>query len=84
MKTIIHQFNALRIVLFLIIAASSPTLSAQKEDTPNLDSLFLMMNSNPDKVIRLGNELYKKYKGNPRMEISVLTIIGSSYSVKKD
>ena len=84
MKTIIHQFNALRIVLFLILAVSSPTLSAQKEDTPNLDSLFLMMNSNPDKVIRLGNELYKKYKGNPRMEISVLTIIGSSYSVKKD
>jgi len=84
MKTIIHQFNALRIVLFLILASSSPTLSAQKEDTPNLDSLFLMMNSNPDKVIRLGNELYKKYKGNPRMEISVLTIIGSSYSVKKD
>ncbi len=84
MKTIIHQFNALRIVLFLILAVSSPTLSAQKEETPNLDSLFLMMNSNPDKVIRLGNELYKKYKGNPRMEISVLTIIGSSYSVKKD
>ena len=84
MKTIIHQINALRIVLFLILAVSSPTLSAQKEDTPNLDSLFLMMNSNPDKVIRLGNELYKKYKGNPRMEISVLTIIGSSYSVKKD
>lgn len=84
MKTIIHQFNALRVVLFLILAVSSPTLSAQKEDTPNLDSLFLMMNSNPDKVIRLGNELYKKYKGNPRMEISVLTIIGSSYSVKKD
>jgi tetratricopeptide (TPR) repeat protein len=84
MKTIIHQINALRIVLFLILAVSSPTLSAQKEDTPNLDSLFLMMNSNPDKVIRLGNELYKKYKGNPRLEISVLTIIGSSYSVKKD
>jgi len=84
MKTIIHQFNALRVVLFLILAVSSPTLSAQKDDTPNLDSLFLMMNSNPDKVIRLGNELYKKYKGNPRMEISVLTIIGSSYSVKKD
>ena len=84
MKTINTRFNALKIVLFLLLVVTSPTLSAQKNDAPNLDSLFLMMNSNPDKVIRLGNELYKKYKGNPRMEISVLTIIGSSYSVKKD
>ena len=84
MKTINTRFNALKIVLFLLLVVTSPTLSAQKNDAPNLDSLFLMMNSNPDKVIRLGNELYKKYKGNPRMEISVLTIIGSSYSIKKD
>ncbi|GGG66035.1 hypothetical protein GCM10007332_30840 [Epilithonimonas arachidiradicis] len=42
------------------------------------------MNSNPDKVIKLGTELYKKYKGNPKMEISILTIIGSSYSIKKE
>lgn len=71
--------------LWLITCCLSATnLSAQKQTEPHLDSLFLLMNSDPDRVIRLGTELYEKYKGNPKMEISILTIIGSSYSIKKD
>lgn len=84
MKRHILKIKFATIILSLLFIVDSQTVSAQKSAEPHLDSLFLMMNSNPDKVIKLGNELYKKYKGNPKMEISILTIIGSSYSVKKD
>lgn len=74
-----------KLYLWLITCCLSATnLSAQKQTEPHLDSLFLLMNSDPDRVIKLGTELYEKYKGNPKMEISILTIIGSSYSIKKD
>ena len=85
MKILIQKIKNVIIALcVLLIINSQSTITAQKPNEPHLDSLFLMMNSNPDKVISLGKELYKKYKGNPKMEISILTIIGSSYSVKKD
>jgi len=84
MKSFIQNIKNIAIVLSLLFVVDLQTLSAQKNVDPHLDSLFLMMNSNPDKVIKLGTELYKKYRGNPKMEISILTIIGSSYSVKKE
>ncbi|MPT31219.1 MAG: tetratricopeptide repeat protein [Chryseobacterium sp.] len=84
MKLLIQKIKNVLIVLCVLFIINSQTFSAQNKNEPHLDSLFLMMNSNPEKVIRLGKELYKKYKGNPKMEISILTIIGSSYSVKKD
>ena len=84
MKSFIQNIKNITIVLSLLFVVDLQTLSAQKNVDPHLDSLFLMMNSNPDKVIKLGSELYKKYRGNPKMEISILTIIGSSYSVKKE
>lgn len=84
MKSFIQNIKNIAIVLSLLFVVDLQTLSAQKNADPHLDSLFLMMNSNPDKVIKLGTELYKKYKGNPKMEISILTIIGSSYSIKKE
>ena len=84
MKIIIHKIKNVLIAVGVLLIINSQFLLAQKTKEPHLDSLFLMMNSNPDKVISLGETLYKKYKGNPKMEISILTIIGSSYSVKKD
>ncbi|WP_374440344.1 tetratricopeptide repeat protein [Epilithonimonas sp.] len=84
MKSILQKTNNVFIACILFFSIDYQTLSAQKIAQPHLDSLFLMMNSNPDKVIKLGTELYKKYKGNPKMEISILTIIGSSYSIKKE
>lgn len=80
------KFNLKSKIYFLLIICNLTAfnLSAQKQKEPHLDSLFLLMNSDPDKVIKLGTELYEKYKGNPKMEISILTIIGSSYSIKKD
>jgi len=84
MKSLFQKINKVILVWILLFVVDLQTLSAQKNVDPHLDSLFLMMNSNPDKVIKLGSELYKKYRGNPKMEISILTIIGSSYSVKKE
>ncbi|MFC4163806.1 tetratricopeptide repeat protein [Epilithonimonas zeae] len=84
MKSLFQKINKVILVWILLFVVDLQTLSAQKNVDPHLDSLFLMMNSNPDKVIKLGTELYKKYRGNPKMEISILTIIGSSYSVKKE
>ncbi|MPS74899.1 MAG: tetratricopeptide repeat protein [Chryseobacterium sp.] len=84
MKILIQKIKNVLIALCVLFIINSQTFSAQNKNEPHLDSLFLLMNSNPEKVIRQGKELYKKYKGNPKMEISILTIIGSSYSVKKD
>lgn len=78
------RFKANIFILLIVSSFLSGVLSAQKPKEPHLDSLFLLMNSDPDQVIKLGTELYEKYKGNPQMEISILTIIGSSYSIKKD
>ncbi|WP_312765483.1 tetratricopeptide repeat protein [Epilithonimonas sp.] len=84
MKILIQKIKNVLIALCVLFIINSQTFSAQNKNEPHLDSLFLLMNSNPEKVIRQGKELYKKYRGNPKMEISILTIIGSSYSVKKD
>lgn len=70
--------------LFIFFAAMSPYGQQRKETNTQLDSLFLLMNTNPDKAIEISSGLYEQYRGNPQMEISVLTIIGSSYSIKKD
>lgn len=73
------------IALILYLMGAMTLYSQQKrQGDPLLDSLFLLMNTDPDMAIKLGTELYNKYKGNPKKEISALTIIGSSYSVKKD
>ena len=63
MKRFIEKIKFVAIILSLLFIVDSQTLSAQKPAEPHLDSLFLMMNSNPDKVIKLGNELYKKVQG---------------------